>query len=150
MVFSWIVSILRPLGMAFRHIFKYRFTVKYPYYVLETSERYRGRPVLDLAKCVGCGVCATICPNKAITMVNVENRKYPQFDAGRCCFCGFCAYFCLTSALKLTGGYELSEYDKSNLIYPPEKLIKVPPPPPERKKVVKLKKLSLSTGVTHG
>ena len=150
MVFSWVMSILRPLGLAFRHIFKYRFTVKYPYITLELAERYRGRPVLDLKKCVGCGICADICPNRVITMVNVEEKIYPQFDLGRCCFCGLCAYFCPRSALTMNGGYELSDYDRKNLIYTPERLVEIPSPPPERKKVVRVKKLSLRSGVTHG
>jgi formate hydrogenlyase subunit 6/NADH:ubiquinone oxidoreductase subunit I len=150
MVFSWVMSILKPLGLGFRHIFKYRFTVKYPYYALKLAERYRGRPILDLERCVGCKICANVCPNKVITMVKVGDKTYPQFDLGRCAFCGLCVYYCVRSALTMAGGFEIAEYDKEGLIYTPERLSKPPPPVPERKKYVTVKKLSLRSGVTHG
>jgi NADH-quinone oxidoreductase chain I len=147
MVFSWILSVIRPFGIAFSHLFKYRFTVKYPYEAVKPSDRYRGRPLLDIEKCVGCGVCANICPNKAIVMVDVNGRKLPKFDAGRCMFCGFCADFCPRAALTMTGDYELAEYRRENLIYPPERLSK---PKIVERKFVTVKKLSKRLGVKHG
>ena len=57
----------------------------------------RTRPVLKPDLCVGCGVCAGICPAKAITIKNkkaIINRK-----ACIRCFC--CQEFCPKSALKV-------------------------------------------------
>ena len=43
------------------------------------------RPVIDQASCIGCGQCATICPQKTIRLEEGRARIMP----GRCirCFC---------------------------------------------------------------
>jgi len=140
-------SILKPYFMACAHIFKSCFTVKYPYEVVKPSERYRGRPLLSLEECIGCGVCAWICLNKAIEMVKVGEHKFPQFNLGRCCFCGLCADSCPKLALVMTDNYEISEYDKEGLIYSPERISQ--PPKPKRGKIVTVKKYSKYLGAAH-
>ncbi len=51
-------------------------------------------PVLCEEKCVGCGICHDICPNKAISMV--DNK--PQIDKSRCLMEGKCIFTCPTDA----------------------------------------------------
>lgn len=74
---------------------------------------YRGFHVNDIEKCVGCGTCETICMNRAIDMVPVENLKSqpgdsglrPRFDYGRCCWCALCVDICTTSSLRMSNEY---------------------------------------------
>jgi len=143
-----VLSILRPYFLAFWHIFKRTFTVKVPYEVPKPSERYRGRPMLHMDRCIGCGVCVYVCPNKALTLVTVDGKKYPQFNAGRCCFCSLCADHCPRAALTMTYEYELSSYTKDDLIYPPSRLSLPPKPLPGR--VVTVKTYDVRRGVAHG
>ena len=141
-------SYIRPLYMAWLHFFKRTFTVKYPYEVLKPAERYRGRIELNLERCIGCGVCSHVCPNRAITLVEHEGRRYPQFDYGRCCFCGFCVDHCPRAALRHTHEYELASYRKEDLIYSPTRSAE--PPKPFERRAVTVRKLDSRLGPGHG
>jgi formate hydrogenlyase subunit 6/NADH:ubiquinone oxidoreductase subunit I len=82
-----------------KHIFKRTFTLKYPYQKPLLPKGFRGRHILYMEKCTGCGICAWICPERCISFVppadgkqhpqNPENR-FPQYWYARCCFCHFC------------------------------------------------------------
>ena len=50
-------------------------------------------------KCIGCGKCAHICPEKAITMV----KGKALLDIKKCNNCGKCAEFCYAEALEMAG-----------------------------------------------
>lgn len=53
------------------------------------------QPKLDLAKCIGCGKCVKVCPNKAIT---IEGKK-SHFNYDNCFGCGSCMVVCPQKAL---------------------------------------------------
>lgn len=57
----------------------------------------RTRPVLKRDMCVGCAVCAGICPAKAIV---IKNKK-AKIDRKKCIRCFCCQEFCPKSALKV-------------------------------------------------
>ncbi len=100
-------------------------TVRFPFETLETAPRYRGKHEFDIDKCISCGTCSRVCPNRAIEMVPAENKEkypkvYPQVDLGKCCFCALCEEFCPTGALKLTQEYFLATFNPKDLIYKPE------------------------------
>jgi len=118
-----------------KHIFKRTFTLKHPYQRHEIPDGYRGRHLLYMDRCTGCGICAWICPEKCITMVPVTGermypqnpqKRFPQYWYVRCCFCHFCTDYCPTGALDYTKDYDLAEYEKELIIWSPERLSKVP------------------------
>ena len=53
------------------------------------------RPALTASKCVGCTLCAQICPAKAITM----KQGKPGIDRNRCIRCFCCQEFCPQGAM---------------------------------------------------
>ncbi len=53
---------------------------------------------VNLERCIKCGLCANICPSKAIQMV--EHK--PVIDPYLCISCGDCVKRCPTRALALT------------------------------------------------
>jgi 4Fe-4S ferredoxin len=80
-------------------------------------------------KCTGCGICAVICPTKAIELGPVheiatalESRDatpmapYVLFDLEKCVFCGLCAILCPVYAIEFKFNQvsikEFSEYPK--------------------------------------
>lgn len=53
------------------------------------------KQVIDLSQCCGCSACASICPHKAISMVeNFEGFLYPEIDETKCVNCGLCQKAC--------------------------------------------------------
>jgi len=74
----------------FRHLFHRPYTLKFPEQRYAVEKGYRGRHLLHLERCTGCGICAWICPEKCITIMPRGERWYPQYFYGRCCFCHFC------------------------------------------------------------
>lgn len=51
-------------------------------------------PVLEAEKCISCGLCEKVCPNKAIKMVEGK----PVIDSSRCLFDGKCISSCPVDA----------------------------------------------------
>lgn len=45
--------------------------------------------------CVGCGICALVCPGKALSIHYGGHREYlPRLEASRCSKCGVCHQYC--------------------------------------------------------
>lgn len=111
-------SMLSPFK-AIRYLFKKPKTLRYPFEPKEPAERYRGLHLNDWEKCTGCGNCLDICPNEAITMVEIpditpnagEKNERPQIDYGRCCFCGLCVDVCPPGSLRLSKDYFHIHFD---------------------------------------
>jgi Fe-S-cluster-containing hydrogenase component 2 len=56
----------------------------------------RGTPFVDATQCVGCGICAKVCPTGAISL---EGQR-AGIDAGKCINCGFCLKNCPYGAIR--------------------------------------------------
>ena len=132
-------GIIPPIKTAAKYLFKKPITFNFPP-EHQWTDKWRGRHILDINKCISCGICEKVCPNKAITMIERENgKKYPQVDYARCSFCGLCADSCPTKALKMTDFPIIITTDKESLTYSPDALTKPPTlqmPETERKGVI--------------
>jgi len=111
------VDILKELV---RNLFKKPMTIRFPDESKVIPENYRGEQDFDKSRCKGCGLCANMCPNKAIEMIDIKEngtmKKYPKIDLGKCCFCGLCQDICPESAIKLTRNIPKSTTDLRLLV----------------------------------
>lgn len=123
--------IMKPVIRAFRVLCKtivHRpVCILYPYEKMWVPDNYRGRPGLDFDKCVGCGMCARMCPTGCIMLVECDDDngnkvERPQVNMGRCALCGYCAEYCPVDAMTVTPEFELAEYTRYDLIYGPRRL----------------------------
>lgn len=78
----------------------------------EMPERFRGRPVIDAAKCpAGCRACAEACPTNAITI-----GEQVSVDLGKCLFCTDCRDACPEGAISYAGDYRLAVRQRGDLV----------------------------------
>lgn len=63
------------------------------------TQRFEKELQFDREKCTGCGTCAAVCPNHAITME--EGR--PVLDKSACTLCGKCENFCPAGLREIIG-----------------------------------------------
>ena len=138
------VETLRGLGTTFGRFHETPVTVQYPEEKTPVYPRFRGRHKLHrfedsgLEKCVGCSLCAAACPADCIRVVAAENTPEHRVSAGeryaavyeinmsRCIFCGYCEIACPFDAITMGHDYELSDYDRTDLIFTKEMLLAEP------------------------
>ncbi|HEY4832878.1 MAG TPA: NADH-quinone oxidoreductase subunit NuoI [Waddliaceae bacterium] len=139
-----ILSMMRGLLIVLKYAFKRPVTIRYPEKKRKLPARSRGRHYLTkwndgLERCVGCELCAIVCPSQAIYVKAAENKpgdvhshgeKYSsdfQINMLRCIFCGYCEEACPTGAIVLGNDYELSGPTRLSLIYTKDMLTEKKP-----------------------
>ena len=136
---------LRGLKTTFGQLTEGVSTVQYPEEKIPVYPRFRGRHRLHkfedsgLEKCVGCSLCAAACPSDCIRVVAAENTPEHRISAGeryaavyeinhsRCIFCGYCEVACPFDAITMGHDFEMSDYNRSDLIFTKEMLLAEPP-----------------------
>ncbi len=68
----------------------------------ETPAGFRGEPVVDSAKCLGCAACANSCPAGAIEIDNDGTNRAVKFTHKDCICCATCQEVCPNNAIALT------------------------------------------------
>jgi Ni,Fe-hydrogenase III small subunit/NAD-dependent dihydropyrimidine dehydrogenase PreA subunit len=91
-----------------------RQTVAFPDGPAKFPSRFRGRPVVDAARCgTDCAACADACPTDAIVGAGHPSMA---IDLGRCLFCGDCATACPPGAIRFTQDHRLSARTPEELL----------------------------------
>ena len=112
-------------GVTIRQIFKRPVTTRYPKEKRPKPERFHGRHVLNryddgMEKCIGCELCAGVCPARCIYVRGADNPPDAPVSPGerygfvyeinylRCIHCDLCVEACPTEAITETKLFEFS------------------------------------------
>lgn len=101
----------RILKVALASLFGRPYTNPFPKGVYTPSDRYRGRPRYNENECIGCGVCAEVCPSNAIDLVDDTAAGAPHrtfiHHLDTCIQCGQCERYCTSEkGIKLTNEWD--------------------------------------------
>ncbi len=129
------LEILKGMALTLRNLFTPAVTRQYPKERREPFPGSRGLHALvrdaetGNAKCVGCGLCAAICPSQCIHIYTSEGDDHKkvvdryEVDVLRCVFCALCVEACPYGAVALTEHYEYSGYTREEFYYTKERLL---------------------------
>jgi hydrogenase-4 component H len=82
-------------------------TLTYPAHPRPVPARFRGRPIFDGSKCVGCAGCANNCPAREILVQDpCQEMRVVRYLGRRCTYCGRCADVCPEKAITMSHEYE--------------------------------------------
>ena len=126
-----------------RQMFKRKVTTQYPEQRRAKPQRFHGRHVLNrypdgMEKCIGCELCAGICPARCIYVRGKDNPPDAPVSPGerygfvyeinmlRCIFCAMCVEACPTEAITMTHLFEMSITNREDSIYTRSELLMEP------------------------
>lgn len=91
-------------------------TLNYPAEQAPVPQNFRGAPVWDHHKCIGCGGCADHCVSRCILTRDVcQEVRVMLYDGSRCTYCGRCADVCPEDAITMSPQYQLACSDKEDI-----------------------------------
>jgi len=119
---------------------KQRVTVPYPEQKAPIALRRHGRHVLNkyedgMEKCIGCELCAGVCPARCIYVQGADNSIDEPVSPGerygfiyeinylRCIHCDLCVEACPTEAITETKLFEFSFTSRQDAIYTKDELL---------------------------
>lgn len=132
-------TVFAGLFIVLKHAFRKPITEQYPEQKRKLPMRSRGRHYLTKwedgkERCVGCELCAIVCPSQAIYVKPAANNPEDPHSHGeryaedfqinmlRCIYCGYCEEACPTGAIILSNEYELASFSREALIFTKDKL----------------------------
>ena len=140
---GWLDDLTKPFAgfkVTFSQMFRKRVTTQYPEEKRQKPQRFHGRHVMNrypdgMEKCIGCELCAGVCPARCIYVRGADNDPDDPTSPGerygfvydinmlRCIFCALCVEACPTEAITMTQLFEISVTDRDDAIYTKEDLL---------------------------
>ena len=134
------LSFLGGFKLTFQHLTRPRVTTKYPDEKKPKQPRQHGRHVLNryedgMEKCIGCELCAGVCPADCIYVRGLDNPPDHPVSPGerygyvyeinylRCIHCDMCVEACPTEAITESKLFEFSFTNRFDAIYTKEELV---------------------------
>ncbi len=134
------LSFLGGFKLTFQHLTRPRVTRMYPEEKKPKQPRQHGRHVLNryedgMEKCIGCELCAGVCPADCIYVRGLDNPPDHPVSPGerygyvyeinylRCIHCDLCVEACPTEAITESKLFEFSFTNRSDAIYTKEELL---------------------------
>lgn len=131
---------LKGFKLTFQQIFEPRVTSSYPTEKRQKPARFHGRHVLNryedgMEKCIGCELCAGVCPADCIYVRGADNPPDSPVSAGerygfvyeinylRCIHCDLCVEACPTQAITESKMFEFSFTSRDDAIYTKAELV---------------------------
>ena len=126
--------------LTFEHLTRPRVTRQYPDEKQPKQPRQHGRHVLNryedgMEKCIGCELCAGVCPADCIYVRGLDNPPDHPVSPGerygyvyeinylRCIHCDLCVEACPTEAITESKLFEFSFTNRADAIYTKEELL---------------------------
>ena len=123
-----------------RQVFEPRVTTQYPADKRPKPPRLHGRHVLNryedgMEKCIGCELCAAVCPADCIYVRGADNSPDSPVSPGerygfvyeinylRCIHCDMCVEACPTEAITESKLFEFSFTSRADAIYTKDELV---------------------------
>lgn len=128
------IEILQGLALTLKHFFTPSVTRQYPKEKREPFAGSRGLHALvrnpdGKEKCVGCGLCAAMCPSECIYIYTSEGDDHKkivdryEIEVLRCVYCALCVEACPYGAVVLTEHFEYSNYTREDFYFTKERLL---------------------------
>jgi NADH-quinone oxidoreductase subunit I len=134
------LKFLGGFKLTFQHLTRPRVTRQYPEEKKPKQPRQHGRHVLNryedgMEKCIGCELCAGVCPADCIYVRGLDNPPDHPVSPGerygyvyeinylRCIHCDLCVEACPTEAITESKLFEFSFTNRADAIYTKEELV---------------------------
>ncbi|MEE9414225.1 MAG: NADH-quinone oxidoreductase subunit NuoI [Acidimicrobiales bacterium] len=131
---------LEGFGVTFKKLAEDKVTTEYPEHKRPKADRLHGRHVLNryddgMEKCIGCELCAGVCPAKCIYVRGKDNPDEDPVSPGerygfiyeinylRCIHCDLCVEACPTEAITESKLFEFSFTNRDDAIYTKAELL---------------------------
>ena len=131
---------LEGFAVTFKKLFEERVTTSYPEEKRDKPTRAHGRHVLNryedgMEKCIGCELCAGVCPANCIYVRGADNEPDDPTSPGerygyvyeinylRCIHCDLCVEACPTQAITESKMFEFSFTSREDAIYTKDELV---------------------------